>query len=170
MVASVMRLDRLGAVCLIAISIAGACGYGDTTDAERPANASEACALTCARIEALQCKPPLSAAVIDACRDDCAAFEASPRFAICDEALRAYFECQSRQGNVRCAGSSFEYVDECSVRSETARACLENRSPNTGLCPEQAPVDCGNGFCCPSTHPECVEGGLCAVGAGGGGG
>jgi hypothetical protein len=137
------------------------CGYGDTTPAPEPASAVEACETNCTRLDALRCPEPLAASVLAACSAECAELTEQARFESCEPNLRAYYECLGKQGNARCLGASFEYGDECLVQSEARQACLEGRTPSSGLCPDTYPIDCGNGFCCPASHPLCSSGGLC---------
>jgi len=165
-----MRITSAFAVIAL---LAFACDYGDTTKATPPASAQEACDLACARVNALKCSDPLPEALSQTCAE-CTGLEmdASSASAQCEPLIQVYYECLAKQGNARCEG----YLDDCAVRFDAKDACLSGRPPPSGLCPDDFPIDCGTGFCCPTSHPVCRTGGLCgpsgasdagAAGAGG---
>jgi hypothetical protein len=162
-------LAGTAACSAIAVAVvAASCGYGDTTEAEPP-SALEACELSCVRLESLRCPAPLPESAVASCRSECAALSEEPRFQDCESLVQRYYACLSKQGNLSCSAPSFEYEDDCSVRRDAQRACLDGRPPSSGLCPASHPVDCGTGFCCPASHPTCFAGGLCGLPDGQGG-
>jgi hypothetical protein len=80
-------------------------------------------------------------------------------FEQCEPLIQLYYECLAKQGNASCDG----YHDACTVRFDAKDACLNGRPPPSGLCPDDFPIDCGDGSCCPSSHPVCTGDGRCGL-------
>jgi hypothetical protein len=67
--------------------------------------------------------------------------------------------CENEDGQRYCGSCLSDPVTPCRYCAAEYQ-CPENPCSNecpgkTGICPSEAPVNCGNGFCCPNEYPAC---------------